>query len=147
MISKYIEKIVENDNEKDMRKLSKMLSEVLYELKDYDMESFEKYKMCLYEMAYGKVLTDEVKQEWVYSMKPKAKWDMSDIDNVLKEYDISVPKMSLYVIMNMLYSDFKSVLGEDVKSYIQASSDWYYDEDIQNTEEAKLYNYYKYIVK
>lgn len=147
MISKYIEKIVENDNEKDMRKLSKMLSEVLYELKDYDMESFEKYKMCLYEMAYGKVLTDEVKQEWVYSMKPKAKWDMSDIDNVIKEYDISVPKMSLYVIMNMLYSDFKSVLGEDTQLYIQASSDWYFDEDIQNTEEAKLYNYYKYIVK
>ena len=40
--------------------------------------------------------------------------------------------------MNMLYSDFKSVFGSgdeenSLKMYIQASSDWYFDEDTANT--------------
>ena len=152
MIKDYIEMIVKKDNKEDMKKLSKMLSDVIYDIKDYSMDNYEKYKSCLYEMAYGKILPDEEKRKWVSQMKPQAKWSEEDIAKVIDDYDTNVPKMSLYVIMNMLYSDFKSVFGSgdeenSLKMYIQASSDWYFDEDTANTEESKLYTYYKYIIK
>lgn len=65
---------------------------------------------------------------------------MQDLQNMRDRIDNQMRQLAQH-------SDFKSVLGEDTQLYIQASSDWYFDEDIQNTEEAKLYNYYKYIVK
>lgn len=152
MIKEYIEKIVENGKQEDMEKLSDMLDETIEMMKENEPEKYKKYKMCLYEMANGKVLTDEMKEEWVRSMKPLAKWTKEEIESVISQYELKVPVMSAYVIMNMLYSDIKSALGigddeESLQRYIQATNDWYFDEDATNTEEAKLYNYWKYIVK
>ena len=151
MIRKYIEKIGENRKPEDMEKLGDMLSEIIYSTKESHPELYRKYKIELYEMAYGKVLTDELKEKWVSEMKPNAKWTKEQVSSVASQYGIRVPMMSAYVIMNMLYSDMSNALGtgdeeESLKRYLQATNDWYFDEDATNTEEAKLYNYYKYIV-
>jgi hypothetical protein len=151
-IKKYIEKIIEDGDRSEMEELSEMLEKAVCETKKYDENLYEEYKMNLYEMAYGCVLTDEMKREWVANMSPLAKWSEEEITSVVKEYDIDMPILSVYVIMNMFYSDMKKALGsgddeESLKRYIQATKDWYYDSDATNTEEAKLYNYYKYIVR
>lgn len=152
MIKEYISQIVENGKQEDMEKLSDMLDDTIETIKENDPEKYKEYKMCLYEMAYGEILTDEMKEKWVRDMKPLAKWTKEEVESVVKQYGLKVPAMSAYVIMNMLYSDMKSALGsgddeESLQRYIQATNDWYFDEDATNTQEAKLYNYWKYIAK
>ena len=150
-IQELIEKIVNDGKVEDMQKLSEILEETLEHLKKCDKDKYKKYELCLYEMAYGKRLTDEMKVEWVKRMKPKAKWELQEIADIHSKYGVEMPMYSLYVVMNMMYSDMNRGIGsgnspEDIEKYLEISEDWYYDEDATNTEEAKLFAYWKYIV-
>jgi hypothetical protein len=151
-IKEYIEKIVDDGDRKDMECLSEMLEKAICELEKYDEDMYNKYKMKLYEMAYGYVLTDEMKKEWVKELKPIAKWNYEDIENVVDSYDMDMPVSSAYVIMNMLYSDMKNALGngedeESLKRYIEATKGWYFDDDSKYKKEEKLFKYYFKVVK
>lgn len=150
-IQELIEKIVNDGKVEDMHKLSEILEETLEHLKKCDKDKYKEYELCLYEMAYGKRLTDEMKVEWVKRMKPKAKWELQEIADIHSKYGVEMPMYSLYVVMNMMYSDMNRGIGsgnspEDIEKYLEISEDWYYDEDAANTEEAKLFAYWKYIV-
>lgn len=150
-IKEYIEKIVKDGDKKEMEALSYMLEEVVYMFKEYDEDLYCQYKMKLYEMAYGKVLTLDMAKEWVSEMIPMAKWTYEETSSVLEKYNLKIHPVSFYAIMNMMYSDMKSVLGnadteESLQKYIAATKAWYYDEDAENGDE-KLYCYWKYIVK
>ena len=151
-IREYITKIGENKKIEDMQKLGDMLADIIYDTKESHPEIYEKYKMCLYEMAYGKVLTDDMKREWVKEMKPMAKWTEEEVKSAVEKYGVQVPYMSAFVIINMLYSDMKNVFGdgndeESLKRYLQGTNDWYFDEDAKIDGEEKLYNYKFYVVK
>lgn len=151
MIKDNIEKIVQKGNDEDMQKLSDILEKSLDRMQDLEPDKYNEYNMCIYELANGKILTDEMKREWVRNMKPLAKWTEEDVANVVGQYDIKIPITSCYLILNMLYSDMKSAFGsgdneESLKRYINGMNDWYFDEDAKNTKEAKIYNYWKYIV-
>ena len=150
-IKEYIEKIIDNGKIEDMHKLSELLEDTMEIIKDYDKECYKDFEMKLYEMAFGKKLTDEIKIEWVKNMRPKAKWELEEIEDIHSQYGVQMPLYSFYVIMNMLYSDMSRGIGQingqdGLERYIQCSNDWYYDEDANNTEEEKLYAYWKYIV-
>lgn len=150
-IKKYIEKIGENKNIEDMQKLGDMLADIIYMMKESHPELYEKYKMKLYIMAYGKVLTDEMKREWVEEMKPRAKWTEEEVKNVVTQFGVKIPYMSAYVILNMLYSDMKDVFGtgddeESLRKYLEGTNNWYYDEDSKVDGEEKLFNYKFYVV-
>lgn len=151
-IREYISKIGENKKIEDMQELGDMLADIIYNMKESHHELYEKYKMELYIMANGKVLTDDMKREWVKEMKPMAKWTEEEVKSVVSQYGIKVPYMSAYVILNMLYSDMKNALGsgddeESLKRYLQATNDWYFDEDSKVDGEEKLFNYKFYVVK
>lgn len=151
-IREYISKIGENKKIEDMQKLGDMLADIIYDMKESHHELYEKYKMELYIMANGRVLTDDMKREWVKEMKPMAKWTEEEVKSVVSQYGIKVPYMSAYVILNMLYSDMKNALGsgddeESLKIYLQATNDWYFDEDSKVDGEEKLFNYKFYVVK
>lgn len=99
----------------------------------------------------GKKLTDEMKREWVEQMKPSSRWNEEEIMDIANNYGLDLPISSAYVIMNMLYSDLRRAFEdnseeESLRRYVQATKDWYYDSDATNTEEAKLYCYWKNIV-
>lgn len=151
MIEHYIRKIVDEGKQSEMEKLSDILSEVIDLIKDYDEETYKKYKTDIYEMAYGKRLTDEMKKEWVNNMRPTGQWSLKQVEYIVSEYDSDIPILSMYVIMNMLSSDMGNVFnfGDDrqnIEKYVQASLDWYYDEDAKHTQEEKLYCYWKNVV-
>lgn len=151
-IREYIAKIGENKNVEDMQELGDMLADIIYSTKESHPEIYEKYKMKLYVMANGHILTDDMKREWVAEMKPMAKWTEEEVKAVVSQYGVKVPYMSAFVIMNMLYSDMKSALGngeddESLKRYLQATNDWYHDEDVNVDGEEKLFNYRMYVVK
>lgn len=150
-IEDIIQTIIDNGSIEDMHKLSDILEDSLEMLEKYDKECFEKYEMELYEMAYGQNLTDKTKIEWVKTMQPSAKWRVEEAQEIYSKYGIEMPFYSFFVIINMMFSDMNRVLGmgddqESINKYINATQDWYFDEDATNTQEAKLYNYWKYIV-
>ena len=151
-IEEYIEKIVDNGKIEDMQELSDMLEDTMEIIKDYDKDCYKDFKMKLYEMAYGKVLTDEMKREWVKKMRPMSKWTEEEVKDIVNQYGFEVPYMSAFVILNMLYSDMKSAFGdgndeESLKRYLRATNDWYFDEDAKVDGEEKLFNYKMYIVE
>lgn len=149
-VKHYISKIVEGKDLDEMVKLSDMLEEAMMRLKQYDKDGYEDMEICLYEMAYGKVLTKELAEDWVDNMEPASKWDYDTTSTVRKQHNIiDIDEISFYVVMNMLYSDMSDVLGdgnsaESLNSYIQATKDWLHDEDVADD---KLYNYWRYVVQ
>lgn len=99
----------------------------------------------------GCKLTDDMKREWVEQMKSSARWTEQEIREIADSYGIDMPYLSLYVIMNKFYSDQRKAFEDEdeertLKRYIDGANGWYYDSDAANTEEAKLYCYWKYIV-
>ena len=149
MHRKYLERIVENGTKSDMKCLADLMVMSMDRLKELDEEMYKKIEMKMYEMAYGKNLTEEMAEKWVSKMIPRAKWTYEETTNVLKQYDLDIKPISFYVIMNMLYSDMKNLLGdgeseESISNYITAAKDWYFDDDVENGDE-KLYDYWKYI--
>ena len=107
---------------------------------------------CVYTKWHiGKKLTDDMKREWVEQMKPSARWTEQEVREIADGYGIDMPYLSLYVIMNKFYSDQRKAFEDEdeertLKRYIDGANGWYYDSDATNTEEAKLYCYWKYIV-
>ena len=131
-IEEYIEKIVDNGKIEDMETLSDMLEDTMEIIKDYDEKCYKDFEMKLYEMAYGKKLTDNMKREWVKKMRPMSKWTEEEVKNIVSQYGFEVPYMSAFVIL---------------KRYLRGTSDWYFDEDAKVDGEEKLFNYKMYIVK
>ena len=150
-MEEYVERIIQQGSNEDMHCLKKMLIESLHEVEEHNPEMYKTLEMKLYVLANGEVLTDDVKDEWVKHMEPKAKWTKAEVESVVIPRGINIPVSSAYVIMNMLYSDFKDVLGtgdnESINNYINAMNLWYYDEDAEHSEEHKLFKYYYNVVK
>ena len=144
MIHKYIKKIVENGNNEDMERLSEMLEELMYKLKDSNPKCYHKYKRELYELAYGKVLNEDMAIEWVESMQPESKWTMEETSDAKKQYGLNdISDIDFYVVMNMMYSDYHKIIGENLDMYVKMTTAWLEDTDVA---EGKLYNYKMYVV-
>lgn len=150
MHSEYIDTIIMSEDDNKMHELRDVLESIITYIEEKDQNTYNKIECDLYEIAIGKKLDREKAENWVYNMKPKAKWNYNSIEKLKAQYKFNVPTVSAYAILNMLYSDFSNILGEEmteetIKKYIKAMEDWYYDPDLKHTEDEKLYYYYKYI--
>ena len=134
MIRKYIEKIGENRNVEDMEKLGDMLSEIIEETKDSHPEIYHQYKIELYEMAYGKKISEEMAENIVENMKPLSEhWDIETIKSVLNNDTHRLEDM--YVVMNSLANDYENVISlEDVQTYVKMAHAWLDDIDGHNNK-------------
>ena len=144
MIRKYIEKIGENRNVDDMQKLGDMLSEIIYETKEIHPEIYHKYKTELYEMAYGKKISEDMADKWVKDMKPVGiHWTIDETTNAMQSLGYNFDKIDFYVVANMMYNDYFDLVRDDETLALKLARDWLNDED---AKENKLYCYWKYIV-
>lgn len=149
MHEEYLEEIVKKGKNDDMVALAKVFDKAMDYIKETDSEKYDKLEMKMHEIVYGKVITEEMAKEWVSSMRPMAKWTMEDTNATLKQYGLNIDPIQFYVVMNMLYSDMKNVLGsgddeESLEKYVEATKDWLNDDDVGKD---KLYDYYKYVIK
>ena len=145
MIRKYIEIIGENRNVSDMQKLGDMLSEIIYETKESHHELYEKYKTELYEIAYGKKITEELADKWVKSMQPIGiHWTIDETTNAMESMGYSFDKIDFYVVANMMYNDYYTLVKDDETLALKLAYDWLKDDD---AKEHKLYQYWKYVIK
>ena len=143
MIKKYIQKIVGNNKPEDMEKLSDMLAEIIYKMKESNYETYKHYKMCLYEMAYGKVISDEMREEIVERIGEH--WTLEQTEQVKKDYGYNdIPANEFNLVMNMAYSDYKDVFEENLDLYAKFSKAFIKDED---AKEGKVFTYFNEIPK
>lgn len=152
-IRKYIEKIGENKKIEDMEKLGDMLSEIIYSMKESHPDLYEKYKMKLYVMAYGKVLTQEMAEEIVRQMQPFAEhWNFDTTTSVKNQFGIKdISDVDFYVVMNSKYNDNKDTVekfiideNQQLEMYIDLTKDFVLDPD---AKEGKVFSYFTTIPK
>lgn len=142
-IKGYIDKIVENNKEEDMEKLSDMLTEIIYKMKEPHYEKYKHYKMCLYELAYGKTVSDEMREEIVERIGEH--WTLAETETVRSKYGYSdILPNEFNVVMNMAYSDYANVFGDSLDLYAKFSRAFIKDED---AKEGKVYLYFTEIPK
>lgn len=144
-IKEYLAKIIEKGKKEDMEELSDMLDSSIHKVKECDPEWFEKKKMKLYEMAYGKVLDEDMAKEWVKSMEPVGMhWTMEETNNAMSGMGYNLNKLDFFVVANMMYNDYYNIVKDNEELALKLAKDWLDDVD---AEKCKLYNYWKYIIK
>ena len=145
MIRKYIEKIGESKEVEKMDELGDMLVELIDELKESHPEEYREYKEELYELAYGKKISEEIGKEWVKDMKPVGEhWSMEATTGAKESLGYNVGDIDFYVVANMMYNDYNDLTSENEELALKLANDWLHDED---AKENKLYCYWKHIIK
>lgn len=146
-INSYIEKIVNNGKPEDMEELSEILEDLMYIVKDYDEDCYEKYKMKLYGMAYNYKFTKEMAEEIVENMKPRAEiWDYETTISVKNQYGLNnINQEDFYLVINSLGNDYADVISiEEVDTYVKMAKAWIEDKD---AKEDKTWIYFIKIPK
>ena len=139
MIRKYIEKIGENRNIEDMKKLGDMLSDIIYDTKESHPEIYKKYKKKLIGMAYNYEIDKELAHEIVEDMKPLGEyWNMETVASVIGNDTHRLEDM--YVVMNSLVNDYNKIISpDDADTYVKMAHAWLDDVD---AKDHKLWKYF-----
>lgn len=145
MHKKYLKKIVEKGSKIDMEKLAEFMEETMDHIKECDPKLYDKIECKMYEMAYGKVLTEDMASKWIHSMKPYGmKWTKEQTDEVIRKYNLNINEIDFWAIMNAMYNDYRNIFDDNAETYIKLSRDFIKDED---AVDGKVYEYWKYITK
>jgi hypothetical protein len=142
----YIDKIISSNDKAKMDELKKIYEKTLDYIKATDLEKYREIECSLYELVEGKKLSESKAKTWVSNMKPSAKWTIEDVKSVKDSYGVDIPLYDFYVLMNMMYTDYSDILGDEVGKYVDLSKSWYNDPDTEKKGSEKLYCYYKNIV-
>ena len=140
-IDDCIEKIVRDGDVREMQKLSEVLEAVMEILEEYDKEAYKKYEMCIYKMAYGNILTQEMAEEIVSKMKPyRMRWDIQETKNIQQEYGLdNIRPTDFFIVMNSAYNDYKDIFEDNIEMYVRFTNDFINDED---AKDGKVFLYY-----
>lgn len=146
MHKKLLEKMKERSSKDDLMCLADITDMALDTMKESNPDFYEHLESLMYETMYGKVISEEMAEKWVSDMQPyHLHWTMEQTDSVMKQYAPSVKTLDWFVVLNMMYNDYRDVLGtEEVDTYAKLAKGWLMDSD---AKEDKLYCYYKNIVK
>lgn len=145
-IRSYIDKVVANGKPEEMEKLSDMLTEIIYSMKEHHHDKYEHYKMCLYKLAYGNILNEDISYKIVKSMKPLGEhWDIDSIRQVKSSMGLTYNDYDLYTVMNSLANDYGEIIDkEDVTTYVKMAKAFIEDED---ATKDKVFVYFTTIPK
>lgn len=145
MLKKYIQMIIDNGKPEDMEKLSDMLEEVIYYLKETNRAKYDKYKTKLMGMAYDYRFTEEFAKDIVDKMTKGEIWDMNTVKAVMKNYNVNEDYCEFYIVLNSLANDYGDIIStEDVETYIKMAKAFIDDPD---AKEHKVWIYFTKIPK
>lgn len=140
-IEKYIRKIVNDGDRREMEELSDILVEVVDIIKKYDEDCYDEYKKKLYKMAYGNQINEEVAKEIVREMKPAGqRWSINETEQMQRDYGMdNIDPVSFYLVMNQGFNDYRDVFGDSLDMYIRYTEAFICDEDAKPN---KVLNYF-----
>lgn len=140
-----MENIIDEILKKDEKeKLKIVVLEMVDFIKRKDITEHQKFEKILYTFAFAETITPNLAEKWVNQMRPKAKWTREETDDFLKKKKLLLNPNEFFVAMNLMYSDYNNVIGDDVDKYIIMAIDFLKDEDAVKN---KLYNYYFNVTK
>lgn len=141
MIERYIRKIVNDGDRREMEELSDILVEVVDIIKKYDEDCYDEYKKKLYKMAYGNQINEDVAKEIVREMKPAGqRWSINETEQMQRDYGMdNIDPVSFYLVMNQGFNDYRDVFGDNLDTYIRYTEAFICDEDAKPN---KVLNYF-----
>ncbi len=142
-IKKYIEKVLNSDNEEKKNQVFNIISYVIKKYNDKDREEIERE---LYEISEGKVLNEERANYLIEHMKPYGKkWNLDETESVRTQYGYdNIRPVDFWIVMNSAYNDYNDIFKDNVEYYAKFTRDFICDED---AKEDKVYYYYSMIPK
>lgn len=142
MIRKYIDGIMKSGDTKKEEHLKEIFIDLIYSLKEHYHDKYEYYESCLYELANGKVINDDLRDKIL--IKIGCHWNIEETEKVRLQYNYTdILPNDFSVVMNMAYSDYKDVFGDNLDMYARFSRNFIKDED---AKEGKVYLYFRNIV-
>lgn len=140
-IEKYIRKIVNDGDRREMEELSDILVEVVDIIKKYDEDCYSEYKKKLYKMAYGNQINEDVAEDIVRKMKPAGqRWSIGETEQMQRDYGLdNINPVSFYLVMNQGFNDYRDVFGDGLDTYIRYTEAFICDEDAKPN---KVLNYF-----
>ena len=140
-IERYIRKIVDDGDRREMEELSDILTEVIDIVRKYDEDCYREYKIKLYKMAYGNQITEDVAEDIVNDMRPIGqRWSISETEQMQRDYGLdNINPVDFYLSMNMAFNDYRDIFGDSLDMYIRFSKAFICDEDAKPN---KILNYF-----
>lgn len=126
-------------------KIEDIIDMLMCEVKDKEERLYNHIEMELYELAYGKKISEEMAEHWVQKMKPNGKhWNIDETNNAMYSLGYNLDQIDFFVVSNMIYNDYYNLVKENEELALKMAEDWLKDTD---AKDDKLYNYWKYIAK
>lgn len=142
-IKKYIGKIVADESYEEMKELACILEDAVYTLKEIDPTKYSKFEHKIYELAYGKVISEEMAKEIVEHMEPYGEyWTIEATTRILNDKNYHFTPVDFYVVMNSLKNDYGELFSDSTDTYIKMACKWLEDKD---AVEYKTYEYFTHI--
>ena len=120
-----------------MQKAVEVMDEHLQELKEVHPDKYKSLENKLYVAAYGYHFNQEMLSDTLATMinddgSRAPKWTVAETSQVARNAGIAFTKFNEYdwnYTMNMIYSDYCEVLGENVMSYVKMANKFLNDKD------------------
>ena len=138
----YLEKMDLEKNRDDIIEITDML---MCEIENKHKELYKHIECEMYELVYGKKLSEEMAHSWVKEMEPIGMhWTVEETTNAMYNMGYSCDVTNYFVVANMMYNDYYELVKEDEALALKMAYAWLKDED---AKDDKLYNYWKHIAK
>lgn len=146
MHREYLKKIVEKGTKKDMEELADLTCETIDHIKVCDEKLYDKIEKKMYEMAYGKVLTEDMAKKIIMNMRPYGMhWTLEQTKEVQRQYSLnSIEPIDFWIVMNSAFNDYYNIFNDNIELYAKFTKDFIDDED---AKEGKVYTYFMKIPK
>ena len=109
-VERYIRKIVNDGDRREMEELSDILVEVVDIIKKYDEDCYDEYKKKLYKMAYGNQINEDVAKEVICDVYGVNVEDYDSLDEAyaaVTGYNLDLARELLTKAYNQAIADGK----------------------------------------
>lgn len=138
----YIEKI---DFAMHKDKIKELIDMLMCDTKTKNYGLYEHIEGEMYEMAYGKKISEEMAKKWVDNMKPVGRyWTMEQTTKAMTDLGYNHDKIDFFVVANMMKNDYADLTAEDDALALKMAHNWLNDKDARD---CKLYQYWKHVIK
>ena len=140
------------NEQKDVDKMLDVLDDYFNILKLEDYNAYNNLKEKIYISLNGYHFNEELLKEATYCMKndddtEAPKWALEQTNSVAKSSNFKFDKYNEYdynYVMNMLYSDYCKVLGDNYTSYAKMTDKFLNDKDAPEGKALRYYIAMKY---
>ena len=141
-----------NNYEHHRMEIDEVVDDFLLDIKEKHPDKYECIMEDLYVAVFGPHFTDDTCRKAVSNMENVdgsrgEHWDMEQTTQAARQVGIQFTSFNMcdwYYTLNMMWSDYSNVFGNDSNTYISLAKAWLMDPDVP---EGTAWRYYKNVVK